>query len=82
MDSVRFSKLTYTDLLKMSDRELAEIERFARDTIAYNNGVEAEPEPFSPGYNRAVAAVIVEPFIFHMYMHLHLIWWPYYRDVA
>jgi len=41
MDSVRFSKLTSTDLDKMSDRELAEIERFARDTIAYNNGVEA-----------------------------------------
>ena len=40
-----------------------------------------EPEPFSPGYNRAVAAVIVGPLIFHMYMHLHLIWWPYYREM-
>ena len=42
MDSARFSQIKYADLRKMSDRELAEIECFARDTIAYNNGVEAK----------------------------------------
>ena len=59
MDSVRFSKLTYTDLLKMPDRELAEIERFARDTIAYNNGVEAEQ--FIKGIPFALGGLFFRP---------------------